>query len=50
MKVVTAAAALDSGEFTPTRRSSGDRGIEIDGVPLENAGGETSARSTSTSR
>jgi penicillin-binding protein A len=41
MKVVTAAAALDSGEFTPESTLSGQTGIEIDGVPLENAGGET---------
>jgi penicillin-binding protein A len=41
MKVVTAAAALDSGEFTPETMLSGQTGIEIDGVPLENAGGET---------
>jgi peptidoglycan glycosyltransferase len=41
MKVVTAAAALDSGEFQPDTTLSGRTGIEIDGVPLENAGGET---------
>ena len=41
MKVVTAAAALDSGEFTPDSTLSGQTGIEIGGVPLENAGGET---------
>ena len=41
MKVVTAAAALDSGEFRPETTLSGETGIEIDGVPLENAGGET---------
>ncbi len=41
MKVVTAAAALDSGEFDPDTMLSGETGIEIDGVPLENAGGET---------
>jgi penicillin-binding protein A len=41
MKVVTAAAALDSGEFTPDTVLSGQTGIEIDGVPLENAGGES---------
>jgi peptidoglycan glycosyltransferase len=41
MKVVTAAAALDSGEFTPDSMLSGATGIEIDGVNLENAGGET---------
>jgi penicillin-binding protein A len=41
MKVVTAAAALDSGEFAPDSTLSGRTGIEIDGVPLQNAGGET---------
>jgi peptidoglycan glycosyltransferase len=41
MKVVTAAAALDSGEFDPDSMLSGKTGIKIDGVPLENAGGET---------
>jgi peptidoglycan glycosyltransferase len=39
MKVVTASAALDSGEFTPETTLSGATGIEIGGVPLENAGG-----------
>jgi peptidoglycan glycosyltransferase len=41
MKVVTAAAALDSGEFQPDSMLSGETGLEIDGVPLQNAGGET---------
>ncbi|MCA1657642.1 MAG: hypothetical protein LC713_08065, partial [Actinobacteria bacterium] len=41
MKVVTAAAALDSGEFEPDSMLSGRTGIKIGGVPLENAGGET---------
>jgi peptidoglycan glycosyltransferase len=41
MKVVTAAAALDSGEFEPDSMLSGETGIEIDGVDLENAAGET---------
>jgi penicillin-binding protein A len=41
MKVVTATAALDSGEFTPDTTLSGETGIEISGVPLENAGGES---------
>jgi peptidoglycan glycosyltransferase len=41
MKVVTAAAALDSGEFTPDTTLSGQTHLEIDGVPLDNAGGET---------
>jgi penicillin-binding protein A len=41
MKVVTAAAALDSGEFTPDSVLDGSTGIVIDGVPLQNAGGES---------
>ena len=41
MKVVTAAAALDSGDFTPQTTLSGRTGIKVDGVPLQNAGGET---------
>jgi len=41
MKIVTATAALDSGEFTPDTVLNGDSGIEISGVPLENAGGES---------
>lgn len=36
MKVVTAAAALDSGEFTPESQVSGRSPIEVSGVPLEN--------------
>jgi len=40
MKVVTAAAALDSGEFTPDTVLSGRSPHEIGGVPLSNAGGE----------
>jgi peptidoglycan glycosyltransferase len=40
MKVVTATAALDSGEFTPNSVLSGSSPIEIEGVPLSNAGGE----------
>jgi peptidoglycan glycosyltransferase len=40
MKVVTATAALDSGDFTPDSVLSGRSGIEIDGVPLANSGGE----------
>jgi peptidoglycan glycosyltransferase len=39
MKVVAAAAALDSGEFTPDSVLTGDSGIEIGGVPLANFGG-----------
>jgi peptidoglycan glycosyltransferase len=39
-KVVTAAAALDSGEFTPNSVVNGDSGINISGVPLANDGGQ----------
>ena len=41
MKVVTATAALDSGEFTPDSIVNGDTGVKISGVPLENFGGES---------
>jgi peptidoglycan glycosyltransferase len=40
MKVVTATAALDSGEFTPSSVLSGRSPQTIDGVPLSNSGGE----------
>jgi peptidoglycan glycosyltransferase len=40
MKVVTATAALDSGELTPSSTFSGRSPVEIDGVPLSNSGGE----------
>ncbi len=40
MKVVTAAAALDSGKFTPNSVLSGKSPQVIGGVPLSNAGGE----------
>jgi penicillin-binding protein A len=40
MKVVTATAALDSGEFTPDTTLSGASPIEIEGVPLSNDAGE----------
>lgn len=36
MKVVTAAAALDSGQFTPESTESGKSPITISGVPLKN--------------
>jgi peptidoglycan glycosyltransferase len=39
MKVVTAAAALDSGEYTPDSVVDGSSPKEIDGVPLTNSGG-----------
>lgn len=38
-KVVTTAAALDTGEFTPESVLNGDSPKVIGGVPLENAGG-----------
>jgi penicillin-binding protein A len=40
MKVVTAAAALDSGRFTPDSTVSGENGKEISGTPLNNFGGQ----------
>jgi penicillin-binding protein A len=40
MKVVTATAALDSGEFTPNSVLNGSSPIEIEGFPLSNSGGE----------
>jgi peptidoglycan glycosyltransferase len=40
MKVVTATAALDSGEFTPDSVLNGGSPRVIGGVPLSNAGGE----------
>jgi peptidoglycan glycosyltransferase len=39
MKVVTAAAALDSGEFNPDTVLNADSPKDISGVPLENSGG-----------
>ncbi len=38
-KVVTAAAALDSGRYTPESPIDGRNGKEISGVPLQNFGG-----------
>jgi len=40
MKVVTATAALDSGELNPNSTFSGRSPITIEGVPLSNSGGE----------
>ena len=40
MKVVTAAAALDSGQYEPTSQVDGSNGKEISGAPLDNFGGE----------
>jgi peptidoglycan glycosyltransferase len=41
MKVVTATAALDSGEFEPDSVLNADSPKEISGVPLANAGGQS---------
>jgi penicillin-binding protein A len=41
MKVVTATAALESGEFDPDSTLSGASPQDCGGVPLENAGGES---------
>ncbi len=41
MKVVTAAAALDSGEFEPDSIVNGDSPKEISGVELNNFGGQS---------
>jgi peptidoglycan glycosyltransferase len=40
MKVVTATAALDSGDLSPSSTFSGRSPIPIEGVPLSNSGGE----------
>ncbi len=40
MKVVTAAAALDSGEFETSTTLNANSGIDISGFPLANSGGE----------
>jgi peptidoglycan glycosyltransferase len=39
MKVVTASAALDSGEFDPTTTLNANSGLDVSGVPLANSGG-----------
>jgi len=39
-KVVTAAAALDSGKYTPNSTVDGNSGKEISGFPLANSGGQ----------
>lgn len=48
MKVVTAAAALDSGEFSPDSTIDGSSPADISGVPLENFGGESFGQITLT--
>ncbi|MEK6326731.1 MAG: penicillin-binding protein 2 [Actinomycetota bacterium] len=48
MKVVTAAAALDSGEFTPDTVLSGASPQEIGGVDLQNAGDQSFGDITAT--
>src|SRR4051794_8722094 len=42
-KVVTAAAALDTGKYTPDSQISGKNNKVISGVPLQNFGGENFA-------
>jgi penicillin-binding protein A len=44
MKVVTAAAALDSGKFDPGSQVDGSNGKEISGAPLDNFGQEDFGR------
>src|SRR5215213_10611443 len=44
MKVVTAAAALDSGKYDPNSQVDGSNLKEISGAPLENFGGEDFGR------
>jgi peptidoglycan glycosyltransferase len=41
MKVVTAAAALDTGRYRPDSRVSGENGKVVSGVPLNNFGSES---------
>jgi peptidoglycan glycosyltransferase len=41
MKVVTAAAALDSGEFEPSTVLNADSPKEISGIDLQNSGGQS---------
>ena len=36
MKVVTLTAALDTGQFSLQSQVSGDNGVKISGVPLQN--------------
>jgi penicillin-binding protein A len=48
MKVVTAAAGLDSGEIDPDTVINADSPKEISGVPLSNAGGESFGDITAT--
>ena len=40
MKVVTATAAIDTGDYQPTSAVSGENGKRISGVPLNNFGNE----------
>jgi penicillin-binding protein A len=47
-KVVTAAAALDTGAFTPSSTLSGRNGIIVSGVPLSNDNGENFGQLTLT--
>jgi peptidoglycan glycosyltransferase len=47
-KVVTATAALDTGEFTPSSTLSGRNGIPVSGVPLSNDENESFGQLTLT--
>jgi peptidoglycan glycosyltransferase len=47
-KVVTAAAALDSGQYTPDSVVNGSSPVEISGVPLFNSGGASFGQITLT--
>ena len=49
-KVVTAAAALDSGTITPETTIDAPGSLEVEGQPLHNDFTRTSARSRSTRR
>jgi peptidoglycan glycosyltransferase len=47
-KVVTATAAIDTGQFTPDSTVSGRNGVVISGVPLQNDDGESLGQITLT--
>ena len=47
-KVVTATAAIDSGQFTPESTVSGRNGVPISGVPLQNDNNESFGQITLT--
>jgi peptidoglycan glycosyltransferase len=48
-KIVTATAAIDTGEFTPSSTLSGRNGILVSGIPLQNDQGESFGQLTLTS-